>query len=414
MTANPQPQSGWPQRLSGIFRDREYRALFVTLLLAGLASGTVIPYFALWVVHVLHGTTREAAWIFVPQGVMGVISGIGQGALSDRVGRRKPILLVSMAVTTAAWLGLSLVVHYGSALVLSGLSGLGGIGLLFSLVGDVIRHKHASGQHGLESTGFITTMERAAFSLGFLLGPVLGGLVVLGGGYAAVFRAAALVEVVALGFGAWALPDPQRLASARRAAQGSLALRDVALLTVLAGAGMALMAGDTGRSMFLPLYLTQTLHLPVVAVSGAFSLTVVGELFFMPLSGLLADRIGAARVLMAGALAQALFFFLLSHSVRYWEVLLLQVFYALVISATSGVAIVFSQQMFRGRRLGLATTTYQSMRGLAPVVNSVLAWATASVVPHIFDALSALAIFGVILLDVIRRARGSDPAVESG
>jgi MFS family permease len=257
--------------------------------------------------------------------------------------------------------------------------------------------------------GFITTLERSAFSLGFLAGPVLGGVVVSVSGYPVVFRAAALVLVVAFFFGRSQLTDPGRQHSAKPPTLARLAPREVILIVLLGLTGVCLMAGDTGRSMFLPIFLTRTLHLPVQDVSWAFSLTVVGEMICMPLAGVMADRFGATRVLAVGAIGQAGFFFLLSQSDRYWEILLLQLFYALVVSTTTGVAIVFSQQILSHRRMGLATTTYQSMRGVAPLVNSGLALLALSVVPRIFEGLSALALMGVILIQVIQRQRTRVP-----
>lgn len=388
-----------------VFGDADYRALFGALFLNGFGIGVAAPFLSLWVVHILHGTTADAALMYVPQGLVGVVAGMILAAYTDRHGRRKAVMLGGWAISATAWFAMSLIANYHLALVLSGVNGLGGGGLMFALLGDVIRHKEATGLHPPGAVGMITTLERTAFSLGFLFGPVVGGLLAASAGYAIVFRLTAGIFLLTLAWGGWQLVDPGRVRATTAGQPGALTTREAVLLALLAGTGVSLMVGDTGRSMFLPLLLTVHLHLPVQDVSFAFSLTVVGELILMPLAGSLADRWGVVPVFVTGVAAQAVFFFALSRSTRYWEVLALQLLYAGVISTTTGVAIVFSQRVLSHSRLNLATTTYQSMRGLAPFVNSGIVLMVGSVIPRVFSVMALMAVLGLIMIVVIERAK---------
>lgn len=401
----PGPRARWHTVLQMMFRDRDYRALFIELFLFGFAMGAVVPFLALWVVRVLHGSTSQAAFVFVPQGLVGIISGVFAGALSDRMGRRKELLLAGLSITSVCWFGLAFVRNYDAALLITGIGGLGGGGLLFAMLGDTIYHKQQAGAQFGGSVGLITTLERAGFSLGFLAGPVLGGLVVSFGGYSNVFRVAGIILAIAAFVGGFSLRDLGARTRAGSPRAQRLRSRELALVGLLALVGICLTAGDTGRSMFLPLYLTKTLHLPVVDVSWAFSATVLGEMIFMPMAGMMADRWGAIRVLIGGGIGQAIFFFVLSLSTRYWEILILQLLYAFVVSTTTGVAIVFSQQILSARRMGLATTTYQQMRGLAPLTNTAIALLAVSVFPRIFQSLAGLALLGVALILIIQAVK---------
>lgn len=338
----------------------------------GLATGLLMPYVALWVTQRLHGTTFQAAFIFVPFGLVGVSSNLAAGSYSDRLGRRKGMILLALLVGGSARVALAFVSHYGTAVALYALMGFSPFGLFFALLRDTIRSKQAAGKEKRGSEAFLTTLVRTLFSLGWLVGPVLGGLLAEIIGYRGLF---ALSGVLVLSAGAWAwseIAEKKSHAEHRRSLAPPIKLGEVALLFMLFFVGLFLLAGDTGRSTFMALYLTRSLSLPVSDVSWAFSTTVLAELLFMPLAGRLADRFGVAGVMIAGASAQALYFFGMTEASAYWMVLLLQVLYAFVVSTSSGVAILFAQQTITARRTGLSTSTYLVSRGLAPVVNSLL------------------------------------------
>jgi DHA1 family tetracycline resistance protein-like MFS transporter len=154
-----------PRRAALIF-------IFITVVLDVLAIGIVIPVLPKLVEGFLHGDTAQAARLF---GVFGTVWALMQfvfspvlGALSDRFGRR-PVILMSnfglgfdyilMALApTLSWLFVGRVI---SGLTAASFSTAG------AYVADVTsKEKRASG-YG---------MIGAAWGLGFVLGPALGGV----------------------------------------------------------------------------------------------------------------------------------------------------------------------------------------------------------------------------------------------
>ena len=397
----------WRSVLGEVFRDRGYRSILIELFLMALAEGMVMPYLTLWVTEGLHGTTAQAAFLFVPSGLVAIVAAIASGAYTDHVLRRKGAILLGLVCAGVSFGGLGLTSSYGVALALFAISGLSPFATVFALLNDTIRSKTKLGEEHPESGAFITTLQRTAYSFGWLVGPVVGGLLVERIGYRGIFFVSGgLFFVGAL----WAwrkLEDRAHERTQKRAVSRKLRLPEVGLLALLFLVGLLLFAGDSGRIMFLPLYLTERLHASPSVVSLAFSLTVLGELLFLPIAGRIADRVGVVGVLSTGIAVQALFFFGLGASGAYWEILLLQIPYAFVVAASSGVAVVFAQGAMSGERTGLTTSSYLVSFGLAPLVNILLLELGngAGKLNRLFDALGLSACAALVLVLLISRTR---------
>jgi DHA1 family tetracycline resistance protein-like MFS transporter len=120
------------------------------------------------------------------------------GALSDRFGR-KPVLLGALAASTAGYAAMALAPTLGVLLASRALAGLGGASLTVAqtYIADVSSHEDRAKNYGLSG---------AAFGLGFIIGPAIGGW--LGSwGVTAPFWAAAAVTFANLLYGAFAVPE---------------------------------------------------------------------------------------------------------------------------------------------------------------------------------------------------------------
>ena len=146
--------------------------IFITVMLDMLALGIIIPVWPRLVANFLAGDSARAAEIF---GLFGtawalmqfVISPI-QGALSDRFGRRPIILLSNLGegldyfvmawAPSLGWLLLGRIISGATAASLS---------TAFAYIADVTPPEKRAGRYG---------MLGAAFGIGFILGPAVGGL----------------------------------------------------------------------------------------------------------------------------------------------------------------------------------------------------------------------------------------------
>ncbi len=285
--------------------------IFGTVLLDMLALGIIAPVLPKLVIQLEGGNETSAAGLY---GVFGTVWAAMQflfapvlGALSDRVGRRPVILLsclglgldyVIMALApTVGWLFLGR--------VLSGITA-SSFATSFAYIADVTEPDQRAGRFGLLG---------AAFGVGFVLGPAVGGL--LGGiGLRAPFWAAGGLSFVGAAYGWFVLPES--LPAARRAPLAWRRANPVGSLTLLrahhALLGLALVAflyrvaHDALPSMFV-LYGDYRFGWTARTVGFALALVGVASMIVQGgLVGLAVRRLGEARALVTGLACGAVAF----------------------------------------------------------------------------------------------------------
>lgn len=183
-------------------RKRAFAFILMTLTLDAMGIGLILPVMPDLIAEVNGGTIGTAAiWggiLATTFAVMQFIFGPILGSLSDRFGRR-PVLLISLLVMTLDYLVMAVA---GSIWLLFVTRVIGGItaatqSTANAFIADISKPEDKSANFGLLG---------AAFGLGFILGPVIGGL--LGEfGTRAPFYAAAALGAVNLVFGYFVVPE---------------------------------------------------------------------------------------------------------------------------------------------------------------------------------------------------------------
>jgi DHA1 family tetracycline resistance protein-like MFS transporter len=278
--------------------------VLVTVALDMLALGIVLPVLPRLVVEFTHGDVGAGAgWV----GLFGFGWAVMQffftpvlGALSDRFGRRPVIILSNLGLgldyllmalaPSLAWLFVGRLISGVTAATFSSAS---------SYITDVTPPERRAAKFGLLA---------AAFGLGFILGPAIGGL--LGAvGLRLPFWGAAVFSLANAAYGSFVLPES--LSPARRTRYrwrqanplGSVALLAAApdLLGLVATAWLQRLAHAALPSMFV-LYAEYRYGWSTATVG--YALTVVG-LSSMIVSGLLVGptvkRLGERRTLLLGS-----------------------------------------------------------------------------------------------------------------
>lgn len=183
-------------------RRRAITFILVTLTLDAMGIGLILPVMPDLIREVEGGTLGTAAlWggiLATTFAVMQFIFGPILGSLSDRYGRRS-VLLISLLVMTVDYLVMAVA---GSIWLLFITRVIGGItaatqSTAAAFIADISKPEEKSANFGLIG---------AAFGVGFVLGPVIGGL--LGElGTRAPFYAAAALGALNLLFGYYVLPE---------------------------------------------------------------------------------------------------------------------------------------------------------------------------------------------------------------
>jgi MFS family permease len=245
-------QPGIVHRVVGGEIEPVLRPLLGVLLLQGIAESAQASYDGLWSLRALGATSAELGLAFAGAAVASVITGIVGGRLSDRVGRRPPILVGSaaLAALTAclAFVGQHVALGLG-VLVLIG----GAIGLLFgsqrALLTDLVprdRHDHAF------------AAQRIVQNIGYVAGPLVGAAL-LTVGWRALFLGIAAIALLAFIVALQAIPR-----SAQPDADGSVATWSLLALLRTPSFTVLLLAGTLAAMVYvsyetlLPISLVQS------------------------------------------------------------------------------------------------------------------------------------------------------------
>jgi DHA1 family tetracycline resistance protein-like MFS transporter len=301
------------------------RFVFVTLLLDILGIGIVIPVLPEIVADLIGGDQSAAARWYGPlvalYAVMQVLFSPLLGALSDRYGRR-PVIIVSLVGMSASYLVLAWAPTIAWLFVGRAMAGVTGatITTANAYMADVSTPETRARNFGLVG---------AAFGLGFIMGPALGGMLGTLGPRVPFYGAAAVVLLNAL-WGLFVLPES--LPAERRRA---LSLREVTPLGGLSNLRSHPLVAGLGLAFFLQSIAQRGLESVWVLYTGhrygwselenGLSLAVVGVGAAVVQGALvrtLVPRLGEGRSLVLGLCLSIVAFTLYGLAPEGWMVLL--------------------------------------------------------------------------------------------
>ena len=333
-----------------------------------VASEMVVPVLPLFLTGVLGA----------PVAAVGLIEGVAEstasvlrvfaGWLSDRTGRRKPLMLVGYGLSnlTKPLLALStawpqvLAIRFGDRLG-KGIRGAPRDALIADSVEPAVRGR---------AFGFHRSMDTAGAAVGPLL--AAGTLVLTAGDARAVFWLAAVPGVASVLLGLWLLRD--RPAPPRDAAAPRLGFRHLGRPFGLLTAVTTLFALGNSSDAFLILR-AQDVGMAVAVIPLAyFAFNLLYSLLATP-AGILSDRIGRRPLLVAGYAVFALVYagFAVAPNAVVAAGLLLA--YGAYYACTEGVARALVADLVPAELRASAMGTYATATGLALLPASVIAGA---------------------------------------
>ena len=213
---------------------RSFWALVAGSALLSLGGGVLVPYWGLYLTTSLHASGAAAGALLGLAGAMGLVGAPLGGFLTDRIGRRRS-LVVGLA-GSAAWF-----VLYGTVTSVPWLFVL----TLFGLTGDIWPAAVSAATAdllapALRAEGF--GLQRQAQMAAFALGPPLGSLLVLELSLRWIFWVAAAASALFLLIVVVAVPETQpALREGEERPRMRAALRDRRLLLLTLGTGIGVM-----------------------------------------------------------------------------------------------------------------------------------------------------------------------------
>jgi len=176
--------------------------IFITLLIDVMGFGIIIPVFPKLIAELTHGTMSQASqytgWLMFSFAIMQFICSPIMGNLSDKYGRR-PVLLFSLFGFGIDYLFLALAPTIGLLFIGRIIAGITGASMTTAnaYIADISPPEKRAQNFGLVG---------AAFGLGFILGPAIGGMLGSFGSRVPFFVAAGLTLLNWL-YGYFILPE---------------------------------------------------------------------------------------------------------------------------------------------------------------------------------------------------------------
>lgn len=414
-TTSSTPTSARPP-LAIVLHDRFYRSALLALLLSGMATSAAVPQLTTFFVTQL-GASLPQAGLYYLTNVTAPVVGFALGRLSDRRPDRLTLFRLGALVGGVGWTAMALATQLWMPFVISvfalGVAGAAGA-QVYAAVRDELTRRPALGGRGIDLE--VVSTIRMGFTLGWVVGPVLG--TVVGGVFGlrtvlAMTAALCVLQLVPM-IGVKAPRYDAPIAPGHRPAPtGSRR----ALLPLLAFCGLAMLAacGDTVKFAFLPLYMSEQLHLSAAVRGGVIALQPFCELALMPLAARLAGRYGPMKVVMAGTACAVAAHLCYATSTSVAGLVVAQVLLSAMWAGLAGLGVSVAQQLYPSG-VGVASSTFMSSLVFASTVGGLLgsAFVTDLGLPGIFvvpAVLSALALVGMAVL-ARRAGRRTEVRVE--
>lgn len=295
------------------------------------------------------------------------------GNLTDRIGRKKPIIIGLIGMTAATML-FSHPINFEMLIIARGLQGIASAATwtaALALLADLFVKRERAVVMGLAMT---------SMSAGTLLGAPIGGFLVEFGGYLAPFYTISVLLVIATVLGLIFLQDEQRPVIQETKKPLEL-LRQPAVIWILSI--MVVSEGTlTMLEPILPIYLSGTFSGNSIFIGLMFGVITLAYGIMAPVSGILVNKYTPSRVVLVGLLLAGLFlpFVVLAQSI-------LQLVLALALL---------------GGSMGLAVSPTLTMLGDTQGEGSQSSYGALYSLFNIFFAVSAIIgpFFGGVLTDV--------------
>lgn len=373
----------------------------------GISQDMFVPILPLYLANVLG---FDKAFIGVSEGL--VTSGVAifrlvAGFLSDRFGKKKPIVFAGYFFSMVARPLLAFTALGGAVLGLRFLDGIGK-GVKDSPKDALIADSTQAGNRG---KGF--GIARALDTLGSVAGPlILFGLLYLFAGnprqYQIILILTAVPLLVTLGILVFKVRESTTPAKEIPASTSfSLPKRFYLFL------GIVLLFSLGNSSDAFLILRSQNLGVTLLAIPLVYALfNLVYASASIPL-GSLSDRVGREKIIMLGWLAYALSYFGFALAGAAWQAWLLFAFYGLYYATTEGVAKAFIADMVGSERRGRAYGIYNTAIGLVALPASFIAgelWDKVSpAAPFYFGGAFALAASLALVLFILLSPKAAQP-----
>jgi DHA1 family solute carrier family 18 vesicular amine transporter 1/2 len=286
--------------------------------------------------------------LFGSFGVTMLLVSIPMGAVSDRVGRKGPILggLVALAASTVLFAYAKELPALFTARLVQGAADAITWVVGFALVADL---------YAPEERGRVTGIILGGTSVAYMIGPSIGGWLYEIGGIRMPFLAVTAMSIATMAGFVW-LRVPAEHTLHEPVPVGRL-LRNREVATC----GVVVFLAAASITMFEPvfvLYIQGKLGIGPAKIGTLFAAASLANTFFHPLAGRFADRWGARRLTGIGLIAMSCMLPAIALARNYWAAMAVCVLQAATFALVATPSLTFMGDVTHEAGLGSFGTAY--------------------------------------------------------
>lgn len=363
-------------RIRQLFEIRNYSIYIISMLSMGVGISLTSPYLSLYCTTVLGMSTSAFGFFMATVSLSGVIVNTILAKYSDQGLDRKKVIIIATLFCGTGYLCYLLFQNFFVLLI--------SISLLLGLGAPTMPQVFASAREAVNAKKdidgtFANSLLRSLFSLGFLIGPLVGSLLLTSVGYRGVFTGTAIIFFsisLMIFFFLHSTPSPKLAPAvsisspqANSASAPSVSLKNINILLPFLTMIMLNMC-NTVYNMNTPLFIVNTLKGTDSQAGLVVSLCAGLEIPLMIVLGSLASKLGNRVLMMSGCVAAAVYHVLVLFSTHVWQIIAAQLLQAAFVALVIAIGLSFFQDLLPTLP-GMATILYSNAGTLGNLLGNL-------------------------------------------
>ncbi|ANS74269.1 MFS transporter [Paenibacillus yonginensis] len=361
-------------RIRSLFRIKNYGLYVVAMLLLGASIGVTGPYLSLYCTKVIGMSTGAYGLFMAVLALSGVAVNTILAKFSDSGMNRKAVIVAAVCCSAMGYASFLIFHHYAALLIsVSFLVGLGAPALpqIFASAREAVNEN----QEAVDST-FANSLLRSLFSAGFLIGPLIGSLLLLTVGYRGVFLGTSVLFLTIGLLVLFLLKNKKSVKSAVNVKpiseprnESGMGLRSKVIMLPF----ITLILLNTCNTVYnstIPLFVVNQLHGTESQAGLVVALCAGLEIPLMIGLGGVAAKIGSRAMMMIGCVLAAMYHVILLLTHELWPIIAGQLLQASFVAMVIAIALSYFQDLLPTLP-GLATILYTNATTLGQVAGNL-------------------------------------------
>lgn len=340
-------------RVKQLFAIKGYRLFVICVLLVGTGISITLPYLALYCTQEL-GMSAGAFGVFTAvSSLSGVAANTFIGKYSDRKQDRKFIIIVA---TISSALGYASYLWFDNFLILliivSFFSGLGAAAMpqIYAYA------QESANESNSDDKTFAMSTLRTLVSLGFLIGPLFGTIILEAVGYKGLFLGTSAIFLIIASLVLLFLPKKRAVQKKKPDRTGSTSAKRKRIWYPLF-AFILLFAVNAINGIVTPLFIVNEIHGTYTDVGLVVSICAGLEIPIMFALGALGRKLSNLSLMISACSIAIMYNIILSVSTDSWQIIVAQLLQAAFVAIVMGNGLSYFTELLPNSP-GMSTTLY--------------------------------------------------------